>query len=61
VCACPCPGHELIEPVIGPEIDKLGDDISEISLRIEIGGFANQVRLLSLLSTQPAMRISYAA
>src|SRR5207248_11223159 len=31
----PSPGHEFIEALVGPEIDKSGDHIGEPSLRID--------------------------
>src|SRR5262245_63094730 len=36
----PGPGHELVEARGGPEIDELGEHISEVGLRIDVAQFA---------------------
>ena len=36
----PSPGHELVEARFGPEIDQLGENVSEVGLRIDAVQFA---------------------
>jgi hypothetical protein len=36
----PYPRHEFVEPRRGPKIDELGQQISDVGLRIDAGEFA---------------------